>query len=80
MITDSYISDFLLWPRVAVDWEPLCSHSPLKEAIRGGLELSEQELELAAQIRKARLKEINTANNHRRAIANLNYSFGSKAL
>ena len=41
MITDSYISDFLLWPREAVDWEPLCSHSPLKEAIRGGLELSE---------------------------------------
>ncbi|KAL8636686.1 MAG: hypothetical protein Q9226_009224, partial [Calogaya cf. arnoldii] len=64
-ITDSYISDFLLWPREAVDWEPLCSHSPLKEAIRGGLELSEQELELAAQIRKARSKERSIENNQR---------------
>ena len=44
MITDSYLSDFLLWPREAVDWEPLCSHSSLKEAIRGGLELSEQQM------------------------------------
>ncbi|KAI4242723.1 MAG: hypothetical protein L6R42_010929 [Xanthoria sp. 1 TBL-2021] len=66
MITDSYISDFLLWPRDAVVWEPICSHSPLKEAIRGGIELSEQEVELAAQIRMARLKETNNAGSQRR--------------
>lgn len=60
MVTDSYVSEFSLWSRQSVEWEPLCSHSPLKEAIRGGLELSEEELELAAKIRKARLKE--TAN------------------
>ncbi|KAL8742197.1 MAG: hypothetical protein Q9184_008291, partial [Pyrenodesmia sp. 2 TL-2023] len=65
MITDTYISDFLLWSREAVDWEPLCSHSPLKEAIRGGLELSQQELELAAQIRKARSKERANAGSQR---------------
>lgn len=44
MITDSYLSqNFLLWSRDAVGWEPLCSHYSLKKAIRGGLELSEQQ-------------------------------------
>lgn len=65
-ITDSIISDFLLWPREKVVWEPLCSHTPLREAIRGGLELSEEELELAAQIRAARNKENMNAGSQRR--------------
>ncbi|KAL8853313.1 MAG: hypothetical protein Q9221_001789 [Calogaya cf. arnoldii] len=56
-VTDDYLSEYILWPRNAVDWEPLCSHNCLNEAIRGDLQLTQEELELAAQLRQARIKE-----------------------
>jgi hypothetical protein len=39
-ITDSYAQHLLLWARDTVSWDPLCSHLPFKEAIRGDLSLS----------------------------------------
>ncbi|KAK4890838.1 hypothetical protein LTR27_010539 [Elasticomyces elasticus] len=48
MITDSFIDHLLLWPRESVEWEPLCSHSALKDAIRGDLSQSPEELEYIA--------------------------------
>ena len=57
MITDIYVEGILLWPRDAVTWNPLCSHLSLTEQIRGDLSLTEEELELAAAIRKAWAKE-----------------------
>lgn len=64
-ITDSYISNFLLWPRDTVVWEPLCSHTCLREGIRGDLELSEEQLELAAELRKSRSRELGNAKSQR---------------
>ncbi|KAJ2970960.1 hypothetical protein NUW58_g9546 [Xylaria curta] len=61
MSTDIYVREILLWPRESVAWESLCSHSPLTEAIRGGLELSPEELEVAASIRKAHIAKIQNA-------------------
>jgi len=49
----SIIQHLQLWPREAVEWAPLCSRLPLQEAIRGGLELSQEDLELANMLRHA---------------------------
>lgn len=56
-ITDPWIEHLLLWARDSVEWGPLCSHLSLNEAIRGGLKLTPEELEINAAIRLARLKE-----------------------
>ncbi|PSK57848.1 ATP synthase subunit beta, mitochondrial [Elsinoe australis] len=56
-ITDPWIEHLLLWARDSVEWGPLCSHLSLNEAIRGGLDLTPEELEINAAIRLARLKE-----------------------
>lgn len=56
-ITDKWISHLLFWPRDTVAWEPLCSHLPLKEAIRGNLDLSPEELEIVHALRASRLAE-----------------------
>ena len=53
-ITDSYFGHLVLWSADSVDWDPLCSHLPLTEAIRGGLEMTPEELETVAAIRAAR--------------------------
>ena len=37
-ITDSYFQHLLPWKRNTVSWAPLCSHSPLREGIRGDLD------------------------------------------
>ncbi|KAF7552291.1 hypothetical protein G7046_g7458 [Stylonectria norvegica] len=51
-----YTAQFVRWPREIV-WKPLCSHLPLKEAIRGGIELSVKQLETITAVRKARKHE-----------------------
>ena len=61
---DIYVEGMLLWPRDAVAWDPLCSHLSLNEFIRGDLRMTEEELEVAAAIRKVRLQE--TANDRSR--------------
>jgi hypothetical protein len=50
--TDLWVKDCILWPRASVTWDPLCTHSSLIEAIRGGLSLSPEELEMAAAKRR----------------------------
>lgn len=39
-------------------WKPLCSHLPLKEAIRGDLSMTEEELEFVAATRKERQRQL----------------------
>jgi hypothetical protein len=56
-VTDSWFSDLLFWPREKVLWKPLCSHLPFKEAVRGNLDLSPEELEIIAALRTSRLAE-----------------------
>ncbi|KAF4342439.1 ATP synthase subunit beta mitochondrial [Fusarium beomiforme] len=58
MITDFYVEEFVLWPRQAVGWAPLCSHLPLKEAIRGGIDLSVEQLEIVTAVRRARAHDV----------------------
>jgi hypothetical protein len=53
-ITDDYYKHLLLWERHTVEWEPLCSHLPLREKILGNLDLSAEELEIIAAIRTER--------------------------
>lgn len=53
-VTDQYYEHLLLWERLTVEWEPLCTHLPLREAIRGNLDLSAEELEIVAAIRTER--------------------------
>ncbi|KAG4415314.1 hypothetical protein IFR04_011569 [Cadophora malorum] len=55
--SDRYYEHVLLWERDAVEWEPLCTHSPLNEKIIGNLDLTEEELEIIAALRvKKRVK------------------------
>ena len=56
MITDDDAQHLLLWPRDSVTWEPVCSHLSLREALRGDLTMSPEELETAAVHRIARNK------------------------
>ncbi|KAK4979898.1 atp2, beta subunit of the F1 sector of mitochondrial F1F0 ATP synthase [Elasticomyces elasticus] len=66
MITDSFIDHLLLWPRESVEWEPLCSHSALKDAIRGDLSQSPEELEYIAAnvyVNRAERQRKRRANN-----------------
>lgn len=58
MITNSSFEHLLLWSRSSVEWEPLCSHLSLIEAVRGDLTLTAEELEIAAARRTARAKEM----------------------
>lgn len=59
--TGAYIAHLALWPRESVIYKPLCSHLSLNKAVRGNLELSPEELETIAAIRRVRLAE-NTCN------------------
>lgn len=61
MITDVFVEPFVLWPRQDATWTPLCSHLSLGEAIRGGIELSVEQLEIVTAVRKARAHEVNIA-------------------
>lgn len=54
-----------LQTRDAVEWDPLCTYLVLKEAIRGGLTLSSEELELAVTMHKARASELANARSQR---------------
>ncbi|KAM5382804.1 hypothetical protein ACJZ2D_002195 [Fusarium nematophilum] len=54
MTTDVYVEAFFLWRRQDLTWAPLCSHLALGEAIRGGIELSVQQLEIVTAVRRAR--------------------------
>lgn len=40
-----------------VEWEPLCSHLSLSEGVRGDLNLTAEQLELAAKLRRERVRE-----------------------
>lgn len=51
---DVKLDHLQLWDRTAVEWDPLCGHLPFSEPIRGDLEQTEEELELAATRRRAR--------------------------
>lgn len=59
--TDIYFKDLLLWDRASVTWRPLCTHLPLSENILGDINMSQEELEIVAALRKTatahRLKE-----------------------
>jgi hypothetical protein len=59
--TDVYYDHLLLWERASVTCQPLCSHLPLSEKIMGDIEMSEEELEIVAALKKAaaarRIKE-----------------------
>lgn len=50
-ITDMYFAHLLLWERITAEWEPLCSHLPLSEGVRGDLAMSAEELEIVAAAR-----------------------------
>lgn len=63
MATDIYVEAFVLWPRQDVGWTPLCSHLPLSEALRGGIELSAEQLEIVTAIRRARAHDIAMASS-----------------
>jgi hypothetical protein len=56
-LTDAYLRDLISWPREAVEWNPLCSHLSIREAIRGNTDASPEELEIIAALRSARLAE-----------------------
>jgi hypothetical protein len=53
-ITDAYTVHLHLWARDAVAYDPLYSHLSLEETIRRNLNMSSEELELAAVLRKGR--------------------------
>ncbi|KAL9563238.1 hypothetical protein ACKAV7_012605 [Fusarium commune] len=65
MVTDVYVDDFVLWSREDVAWAPLCSHLPLGEAIRGGIELSPEQLEIVNAVRRARAHEVDLAKSRK---------------
>jgi hypothetical protein len=50
--TDAYFDHLLLWDRSSAEWEPLCSHLPLSEKIVGDTQMSEEELEIVAALKK----------------------------
>jgi hypothetical protein len=56
-VTDQYYEHLLLWERHTVEWEPFCSHLPLSEMIQGNLDLSAEELETIAAIRREKKRE-----------------------
>jgi len=56
MMTDQYVDTVLLFPRTAVEWDPLCSHLSSKEILRSDWSLTDEELELAAAMRNERAK------------------------
>ncbi|KAG7407727.1 ATP synthase subunit beta [Fusarium oxysporum f. sp. rapae] len=65
MVTDVYVDDFVLWSREDVAWAPLCSHLPLGEAIREGIELSPEQLEIVNAVRRARAHEVDLAKSRK---------------
>ena len=73
-IIDPLWTDFMPWDRDDVSWDPLCSHSALKETVAGDFDLSSEQLIAMAAARKLRLRErkakekrIWTARNSKRA-------------
>lgn len=58
MSTDVYVEAFVRWPRQDVPWAPLCSHLSLREALRGGIELSVEQLEIVTAVRRARAHDV----------------------
>jgi hypothetical protein len=64
-ITDAFLRALISWPRQAVEWNPLCSHLPIREAIRGNTDASPEELEIIAALRSARLAEITLERSRR---------------
>jgi len=89
--TDAVIADLLPWPREkhVFKWEPLCSHLSLTEGIRADLSLTAEELEAAAEFRRAklaaynarvaadkpRISALNAANRQKGLAANSSLSF-----
>lgn len=61
--TDCYVEKFTIWPREQATWLPLCSHLPLDETIRGGIELSAEQLETVEAFRKKRAHEVAMASS-----------------
>jgi hypothetical protein len=51
---DFYVQRFIRWSRESTSWNPLCSHLPLTERIRGGIDLSPEEVAALEVVRKAR--------------------------
>jgi hypothetical protein len=58
MRTDYLFQDLVSWPRESVSWAPLCTHHPLREALRGDLSLSPEQLEVIAAARVKRAHEL----------------------
>jgi hypothetical protein len=60
-LCDFYIEDFFLWKGQAVPWGPLCSHLPLVERIRVGVDFTPQQLDEVAEARKQRARDAKIA-------------------
>lgn len=58
IMDDLFIPDFFIWQRQDVSWDPACTHLSLSKGVRGDLQLSDEELTLAAA---ARLTQRRTA-------------------
>jgi hypothetical protein len=54
IMDDAFIPDFFLWPRSGVTWKPGCTHLSLSESVRADLELTEEELVAAQELRRKR--------------------------
>ncbi|QRD06273.1 hypothetical protein JI435_307780, partial [Parastagonospora nodorum SN15] len=54
IMDDVFIPDFFLWSRAEVTWKPGCTHLSLSESVRADLELTEEELVLAHELRLQR--------------------------
>ena len=57
IIDEVFISDFFLWQREDVSWEPACSHLSLSEGVYTHLKLTQEELTIAAAARAQRNRE-----------------------
>lgn len=54
IMDDAFIPDFFLWPRAGITWKPACTHLSLSEGVRADLNLTEEELVHARELRLQR--------------------------
>lgn len=70
-----FIPAFFLWPRQAAGWTPGCTHLSLSEGVRGDLQLTEEELTMAAALRTDRQRKISRLKTarHRQRLRDVDY-------
>lgn len=57
IMDSTFIPDLFIWKREDISWLPGCTHLSLSESVRGDLELTDEELELATAARAQRKVE-----------------------